>query len=138
MSQVHTYSMTCPHCGHDQQVEVWNALNISVNPELRYKLFNAEINVFVCEICDHKALINVPLLYHDVQRRYGVQYYPPDSLKNEQFLEQFTDQGKMDLSRIHISSKAEGHYLTDPHIVFDLNEMLRYIDFRDKVYDLKE
>jgi hypothetical protein len=135
---MHTFSMTCPQCGHIQNVDIWSALNISRNPELRHRLFKADINVFRCETCDHKALINVPLLYHDMRRQYCVQYYPKDFLDNEDFLSQFTQDGKMDLSATPIAPEAEAHYLTKPHIVFSLNEMILYIEFRDKVFDQQE
>ncbi|MEI7989889.1 MAG: CpXC domain-containing protein [Chloroflexota bacterium] len=138
MSQMHTYSMTCPECGHIQKVDVWSALNISRNPELHDKLFEAAINVFRCETCDHKALINVPLLYHDMRRQYCIQYYPRELLDNDDFLSQFTRDGKMDLSAVPINPEAEKHYLIKPHIVFSLNEMIYYIEFRDKVFDQNE
>ena len=76
MTQTKSQRLKCPKCGHLQETVVWTSLDVSLDPKLREKLFNDEINVFVCDKCENKALINVALLYHDMHRQYCVQYFP--------------------------------------------------------------
>ena len=75
-TKVKMHELACPQCGNVQEVEIWNSLNVTSYPMLHTRLFNADINIFKCESCDHKAIISVPLLYIDMNRQYYVKYYP--------------------------------------------------------------
>ncbi len=48
MSMESSESIKCPKCGADQEVIVWSSLNVDLDPELRARLFNGEINMFEC------------------------------------------------------------------------------------------
>ena len=128
------HELTCPQCGNNQEVEVWDSLNVTADPKLRDRLFNADINIFKCESCNHKAIINVPLLYIDMGRQYCVQYYPPESMEDDNFLAQFTNDGRWSFRDIPEIVNNELDYMGDPHIVFSLTEMMHYIRFRDMLY----
>lgn len=139
MSSKDKHNVTCPQCGHEQETLVWNSINVTRDPELKQKLFNGELNVFKCNTCKHTGLINAPLLYHDMERKYCVQYYPQESLKEDSFLRQFSQEGKWSYEKIDNLTKMlpkGGAYLATPHFVFDMNEMIRYIKFRDRLFDL--
>jgi hypothetical protein len=128
MSMANTIKLSCPKCKNTQEVVVWESLNVSLDPELRNKLVCGEINIFRCESCNSKVLINSPLLYHDMKREYCVQYFPPKKIEDFEFYDGFTIDGKL-------SGLPTDNYLVAPHIVFDFNEMIRYIQFRDKLFD---
>jgi hypothetical protein len=132
------HELICPQCGNAQQVEVRDSLNVTVDPNLRNRLFNADINIFTCESCNHKAIINIPLLYHDMNRRYCVQYYPPESIEDDKFMDQFTTDGKWSFRDIPEIVNNDLNYMGDPHIVFSLFDMIQYIKFRDRLYDISE
>jgi hypothetical protein len=56
-------------------------------------------------------------------------------IEDPEFFKRFTKDGKLNIDG---HSKAIGeiwHYMVEPHIVFDLNEMIQYIKFRDKLHD---
>ncbi len=133
MSRLSNQQLSCPKCGNSQEVVVWDSLNVSKNQSLKDKLFSGEINVFRCTSCDFEAFINRPLLYHDMDHNYCVQYYPPELLEDDNFLKIFTRQGKFVAEGI-----PEGHYLLEPHIVFNVNEMLIYIEFRNKLFEINK
>jgi hypothetical protein len=130
--------LACPQCGNTQEVEVRDSLNVSIDPNLRNRLFNADINIFKCESCNHKAIISVPLLYHDMNRQYCVQYYPPEAIEDDNFLTQFTSDGKWNFRDIPEIVNNDLDYMGDPHIVFSLFEMMQYIKFRDRLYERTE
>jgi len=127
--------ISCPKCEHKQKITIWKSVNVTDDATLRERLFNAEINVFKCESCGNKAFLAVPLLYNDVERKFCVQFYPYDSLTQETFWDLFTIDGKFKIKKLSENAAESGNYLLEPHIVFDLDEMLRYIQFREKLYD---
>jgi hypothetical protein len=136
MTQMESHKLNCPKCGRVQDAVVWTSLNVSLDPNLREQLFNGEINIFVCQECGNRALVNVGLLYHDMHREYCVWYYPVQAMEDPEFFKTFTKDGKLNIDGLPIAMEKIGHYFKEPHIVFDINEMIQYITFRDKLYDL--
>jgi transcription elongation factor Elf1 len=136
VTQMASHKLNCPQCGHLQDTVVWTSLNVSLDPNLKEKLFNEEINVFVCQECGNRALVSMALLYHDMDRQYCVQYYPIQAIEDPEYFKSFTKDGKLNINGLSKAMGNIGHYFTEPHIVFDLNEMIQYIKFRDKLHDL--
>ncbi len=131
MTRTSSTAVRCPECGRQQEVVLWDSLNVTLDPELKEKLFEGKINIFECIFCHFTTMIDYPLLYHDMDRRFIVQYYPFSSLMvNEDYLKMFRKNGK--IREIPLSRT----YLEEPHIVFDMNEMLRYILFREKIFQI--
>lgn len=131
--------ISCPSCGKNQKVTVWLTINVTADTSLRECLFNGEINLFQCSNCEFKGFLPVPLLYHDMQRNFCVQYFPYESINGKDFLEQFTKDGQIIEPKFahpipQIQRQRSG-YLLKPHIVFDLNEMIRYVHFREKLHE---
>lgn len=137
MSKMTPYELQCPHCGNTQETIVWQSLNVTLDPELKQKLLAAEINLFKCKKCHKKTFINAPLLYHDMRQRFFVQYYPPEVLEDNELLGQYSPDGSLSLTNIPAAVTESDAYLTRPHIVFDIDEMIRYVAFRDRLVDLK-
>ncbi|MGD9032401.1 MAG: CpXC domain-containing protein [Desulfobacteraceae bacterium] len=119
--------VTCPSCGHDQVVTIWQSIDASLDPELRKRLFDAEINVGVCELCEEKRFMPMPILYRDMERQFCVMYYPYDLdyWGPEEMSDFFTVQGKF----------AERVPFYNPHIVLSFGEMLRYILLRELLHE---
>ncbi len=133
MTKIDSQTIKCPECGNSQDVVLCDSLNVDLNPDIREKLFSGEINVFKCNSCEFEAFINKPLLYHDMTRQYCVQYFPPELTEDDKFYANFNSAGKFDIPGI-----PDGNYLKEPHIVFNINEMIIYITFRDKLFEIKK
>jgi hypothetical protein len=139
MSRERPIKLECPNCGLAQTAIVWDSLNANVNPEAREALFEGKINVFVCEACGHQARLDAPLLYHDMVRRFVVQYYSFEMIMDGEFLERFDADGTVrsfaNAARIGLPPDAAAAmaYMAHPHLVFDMNELIRYIHFREAV-----
>ena len=136
MSKLTPHDLQCPHCGNEQETRVWDSLNVTLDPELKEKLYRGEVNQFECEKCGQKTFIDAPLLYHDMTQKFCVQYYPPNALKDTDFLKNFNSDG-WQKSMLSIP-KELCKYLQKPHVVFDMNEMIRYVLFRDLISDMAE
>jgi len=115
---------------------------VTLNPEAKEDLFRGKINLFACASCGFEGHHPVPLLYHDMENRFMVQYYPIEALENDSFFDRFTADGKLDLekgdeSEASLSSRLFSMFLADFHLVFSMEELLRYVTFRDKLSESK-
>ena len=45
MSLPSTVSVTCPKCGQDGQMTVWSSVNISLDPEMKEKILDQEMEI---------------------------------------------------------------------------------------------
>ena len=64
---------------------------------------------------------------HDMQRKFLVWYIPLSYLDEKDALKQFTKAGDM-----RSGSRPEFERI---HVVFDMNELLRYVVFRERLYE---
>jgi len=129
-------TINCPKCANEQNAEIWSSINVSLNPEGRNKLFDGEINRFKCEDCGYEALIPAPLLYHDPDRKFAVHYFPAESIKKINFLEQFDLYGKL-----NVGDKLDfdiPEYMLDIHIVFNMDELITFVIFREMLLEFHQ
>jgi hypothetical protein len=132
MSRKEVVAVKCPQCGMDQQITMYRSINVTADPELKRALFEGHVNTFDCQACRaHVWMGRDSLLYHDMKKAIAVWYWPPTSLEDKDFLQQFKSDGKLKSPGIKLKSA-----LKDVHIVFDWDEMLRYIVFRERLYKL--
>jgi hypothetical protein len=141
MSLHHVEEFSCPKCDTKQEYSYWESINVTLEPELRDELLAYRINVIKCKNCDFQAFLTIPLLYHDMTKSFCVQYYPEKYLTEpkqfESNLSGITRDGKTKLSKDD-SAFAKMGYLLEPHIVFDMNEMIRYVVFREYLWQFWE
>lgn len=131
MSKSYNQKVTCPKCNHEQEVLIWESINTEGDSQLREALFKGEINQFTCEECNEKGFINTDLLYHDVKHKFSVQYIPPQDLEIPEFYFRFKPEFPVSLD-IHIPegmNHTVPDHLRQPHVVFEMNEMLHIIAF---------
>jgi hypothetical protein len=132
MSVSEKINVKCPGCGAEQSATVWRSLDTTSDPGIREALFAWEINVFACQECDFRAQLPIGLRYIDPDKHFSVQYYPLDALGSEDFYSNFRKDGEPVDGADNQSS--DGTKLK-PHIVFDMAEMMRYIAFREIVFE---
>jgi len=138
MTQLREEQVTCPSCHKSHNVTLYDTINADLNPDFRVELLDGKINAFKCSQCGHEALIDIPLLYHDMKRKFGIWYYPVQLLEQEDFCDDFSIDGKLKfdnpLQNLPGFKKAE-NYLSESHIVFNMQEMIFYIIFRERLFD---
>jgi len=92
-----------------------------------------EINVFHCDKCGQNAQVSVPLLYNDMNRKFMVQFFPFSLIEEKNFLQQFTRDGEtLDIQMLPRKLKQT---CKRAQIVFDMGELVRYVVFRETLYD---
>ncbi len=128
-------TLNCPKCRQEQSIMVWSSINTSLDPNGRSRLFEGEINHFKCIKCSYESLIPIPLLYHDPDRKIAVHYFPPESMKKVEFLDQFDLHGKFVTDEIDFNVPE---HLKDIHVVFNMNELVSYVIFREMLLEFHQ
>jgi hypothetical protein len=123
----------CPECGEKQSVDYWESINVDLDPSLRRQLFDAGVNFFRCEFCKYEAFVNGPLLYHDMTRKFCIQYLPENWLEDVSNFESYFTDGSLE-TFVNFNAMGIGHR-SRPHVVFNMEELLRYIVFRELLHD---
>jgi hypothetical protein len=133
----------CPKCGQAQTITIWESIDAEPDPAAREALFEAQVNRFDCPGCDFDALVPLPLLYHDRKRQFVVQFFPFGWLDEPDFVERFTADGRdrQVLESFERALKAKkippGAEPVEPHVVFEMPELVRYVLFRERVFDAR-
>lgn len=80
MVKTNNYKIACPHCGTEQDVDIYESVNVHEEPRLRELLLNGKLNSTTCEKCNLSFRLDSVLLYHDSERGIMVHCIPaPDS-----------------------------------------------------------
>lgn len=69
--------INCPHCNEENEVILWEKVNVDMNPDLKEKLFTETINNMKCKNCNYVSRIDIPLYYNDTKRKFFI-YLVPD------------------------------------------------------------
>ena len=133
MSKKSMYKIQCPHCDHESVCEIWDSLNVTVDPDDKQLLFDAKINQFECENCGGLIVVNAPFAYHDMDQKFYVQYFPESFLDDPESFKDYSPDGSYVPEIRQANSIPE--YMKHPHIVFNMNELVRYVYFRDMIAD---
>jgi len=69
MSKNHKMEIQCPKCHRRSSFTIWDSVNVSLNPELKEKIIDQSLFNFNCPSCRTDALVQYPLIYHDMDRK---------------------------------------------------------------------
>lgn len=76
MSSAETKMIICPECGHDNEVKIFQTVNVTTDSELHDKVLSGELFRFRCSSCGHEAELKYPVLYNDMKHKFMVYYIP--------------------------------------------------------------
>jgi len=138
MSMGASHEITCPHCQHQQEMHIWESINVTVDPHLCYEFYADNINTLRCQGCGSRTRVDVPLLFHDMEAKFCVQYVSEDHYRSEAFFSSLKKDASLAMPDLAASmlKKTNGDYILRPHHVFSMEEMIRYVAFRDMLRDL--
>jgi hypothetical protein len=120
-------AVDCPNCGTSNLVLVWDTINAQVSPEAKTGLLRGEINVFRCRLCEEMITVKKPLLYNDMENKFMVWYFPFAWVENGKIFDAVTPDGQTKGTEYFPEMDLSGRI----HHVFDMDELVRYIRFRD-------
>ena len=80
MSRPRKETVTCPKCGKESDITIWDTLNAEMNPKEKQQLLDGTIFRFMCE-CGYTAGIDAGMLYHNMTRHTMVYYVSEESVE---------------------------------------------------------
>jgi hypothetical protein len=83
MARSIAYNFTCA-CGTSFTTSVYEAVNVTLEPQLLYTTLAGLLNVATCPDCGRRAAVARPFLYHDVARGLFAYVHPRADLPEEQ------------------------------------------------------
>lgn len=66
----------CPSCSNLSEMTLWQSITVSDSQDLKDDLLKGKVNIFRCASCGATALVPVPLLYHDEEKRLMISFSP--------------------------------------------------------------
>ncbi|MGH2538864.1 MAG: CpXC domain-containing protein, partial [Candidatus Promineifilaceae bacterium] len=78
--------ITCPRCGTTYQGEVFQIIDVGLQPPLKQALLGGYLNIAQCPNCRAVTQVAAPLLYHDPEHELFLVYLPMElsMSKNDQ------------------------------------------------------
>ena len=90
MSRSSSYTIQCPSCGLQQEVELYESVNVVTDPSLKNALMQNWLNRVECPDCAATFRVDMPLLYSDPGHHILIHWMPEtDELPRERILEEF-------------------------------------------------
>ncbi|MEN7973268.1 MAG: CpXC domain-containing protein [Verrucomicrobiota bacterium] len=90
MSISRTINISCPSCGTQQNVQLYDAINVESDPQLKDALMHNQLNRVGCSDCEASFRVDMPLLYNDPQNKILIHWVPEaGDVTREQILEDF-------------------------------------------------
>ena len=76
MSKERKITWQCEHCKKEFEVNIFDSVNVSLDPELREKVLTGNIFMHKCPHCNNNNIIQHPILYHDMKNKFMIQLGP--------------------------------------------------------------
>ena len=135
MSRKEQIAVTCTQCSHEQKATLWRSVNVTLDPEAKKEVLGGKLNFFQCSKCNYQSSLDADLVYHDMEKEFIVMYYPLTSLGEVDLTSEFDRHGRFafDLGE-NPAGETAYDYGKDIHVVFDMNELARYVFFREKLF----
>ena len=122
MSQQQKYPIRCPKCRNEQEVELFDAVNVTEEPALREALMCNQLNAVTCPACEFIFQIHKSLLYHDAKRGFMIYWLPIPAGAEEAGERQFAEM-LLQLA----AQQPDGALLPPVHLVFNRTELVERI-----------
>lgn len=119
--------MNCPKCGMEREVILWEKINIKINPDLKEKLFNGKLNILKCKDCGYEARIDIPFIYHNMDKKFFIHFAPDYPIGKEKTLIKNLDKKTATL--------FDDFYNNRLRAVFDYKSLLEKIQIFDEDLD---
>ena len=72
MSSSRTVSYTCPYCGKNYEIEIYDSVTADEDTDLRDRCLSGDLFRSTCPRCKHDFLVQFPLVYIDRDHRFVI------------------------------------------------------------------
>ncbi|MCD9853410.1 CpXC domain-containing protein [Epilithonimonas sp. JDS] len=84
MSLNNKITQNCPHCNFEQELEYYQTVNITLQPELKNKVLSGKMNENICSNCKKEINIVSGFLYHDMKNQIMLELSMTDEEVNDE------------------------------------------------------
>ena len=92
MSLPRSVEIKCPKCGTVSQFNIWESINVDLDPNLKQEILNGDIFRFKCPECGEVQTLIYGFLYHDMSKRLMI-YFTDDRESAEKAIREFKETG---------------------------------------------
>ncbi|WP_425077917.1 CpXC domain-containing protein [Psychroserpens sp. S379A] len=86
----------CPHCNTEQNLIIYNSVNVTIEPSLKSKVINGKLNIQQCTNCKKEINIISGFLYHDMENQLMLNFSPDsdaDQISKSEMLSELKEKG---------------------------------------------
>lgn len=120
MTQLNIHPIQCS-CGNIVDVEIYQSVNVTVDPELLGKVKNRSINCYACPKCGEKSELAHQFLFVDMDKKLWIWCYP-EGMRGERLV---IEKVHANDGSFNLLSKYTGQL---PDLVFGYDELLKKIE----------
>lgn len=124
----------CPKCQQEVEAISFSTINVTLNPELKEKLFSGELFVKECTKCKENIQVLHGFLYHDMSKKFMISY--GDEAEHVQELMQNLSE-EMQEKNLDLESFYAGYRIRATRNINDLFEKIYIFEegFDDRVIE---
>ena len=130
MSMERMEQVTCPHCGKQGTMQVWQSVNTAIDPETRELVRSGELFAYKCPSCGAVTNVNYGFLYHQMEDQLMI-YYVTDEESCASVAEMFSGQDER-MGRLMDKSGVDGYLM---RIVLSQNALREKLFIFDRGLD---
>ncbi|MFP9113666.1 CpXC domain-containing protein [Flavobacterium sp. RHBU_3] len=78
MSKISPKAINCPFCNESQVANIYDSVNVTIDPSLKQKVLNGTLNDKNCDSCGKAINIISGLLYHDMTQKLMISLNTSD------------------------------------------------------------
>jgi len=123
--------VTCGTCHVTVSLFAWHVLDVAQYPDLKRQVLADVINAVRCPTCGRTCRCEIPVRYEDRTLGFSVQYIPAANRSDPAFLRLCDGAGALRTAAIDGSEELAMN--PAPHVVFAMDELIRYVVFRDRI-----
>jgi hypothetical protein len=133
MSQKQKHVIACPFCGREQEVELWDVLDLDRDPGLKEDLLQNRVNRVACAGCGKGFRVDKPLVYRDAEQEIFIHYDPLVGGRTRTDVEETFRQGVVELNRL-LPADVEP---PEVHLVVEWSELVERVFLLEEGLDAR-
>lgn len=124
MSRISEVKVTCSKCQKESDFQIWQSINVQLDPEMKEKVLNGEAFLFKCPECGAVTQINYMTLYHDMEKQFMVYLAPDDEETIKETAEALSETIRL----------SDDFNLEDDYAKYKLRIVTSLMELQEKIY----